>query len=84
MSATDVPADEGGRPVTGAPTAQRAVAAPRMTWLTPALTTTGSVAGLRAAPTMAVYGLARAFLCIVPAIVLLLPTAPVSAETVTT
>jgi amino acid transporter len=39
-----------------------------------------SVASLRAAPTMAVYGLACVFLYIVPAIVFLLPTSLVSAE----
>jgi amino acid transporter len=56
------------------------VSAPRLTWLTLALMTTRSVAGLRAAPTMAVYGLACVFLYLVPAIVFLLPTALVSAE----
>ncbi|WP_030276351.1 APC family permease [Streptomyces sp. NRRL B-24484] len=80
MSTMDVPADEGGRSVTRAPAAQQAVAAPRMTWLTLALMTTSSVASLRAAPTMAVYGLACVFLYLVPAIVFLLPTALVSAE----
>ncbi|AUY54394.1 APC family permease [Streptomyces sp. CB01881] len=54
--------------------------APRMSWLTLALMTTSSVASLRAAPTMAVYGLACVFLYLVPAIVFLLPTALVSAE----
>ncbi|GAA1089702.1 APC family permease [Kitasatospora arboriphila] len=81
MSTMDVPAGEGGRQVTGAaPAVQQAVSAPRMTWLTLALMTTSSVASLRAAPTMAVYGLACVFLYIVPAIVFLLPTALVSAE----
>jgi hypothetical protein len=42
--------------------------------------TTSSVASLRAAPTMAVYGLASVFLYVVPAIVFLLPTSLVSAE----
>ena len=42
--------------------------------------TTSSVASLRAAPTMAVYGLACVFLYLVPAIVFLLPTSLVSAE----
>ena len=42
--------------------------------------TTASVASLRAAPTMAVYGLACVFLYLVPALVFLLPTALVSAE----
>ena len=42
--------------------------------------TTSSVASLRAAPTMAVYGLACVFLYLVPALVFLLPTSLVSAE----
>jgi glutamate:GABA antiporter len=42
--------------------------------------TTSSVASLRAAPTMAVYGLACVFLYLIPAIVFLLPTSLVSAE----
>lgn len=81
MSTMDVPADEGGREATrAAPAVQQAVSAPRTTWLTPALMTTSSVASLRAAPTMAGYGLACVFLYVVPAIVFLLPTALVSAE----
>ncbi|MFB6891972.1 APC family permease [Kitasatospora sp. NPDC056327] len=51
-----------------------------MSWLTLALMTTSSVASLRSAPTMAVYGLACVFLYLLPAIVFLLPTALVSAE----
>ncbi|GAB7103152.1 APC family permease [Streptomyces phaeofaciens JCM 4814] len=77
MASMDIPADgphEVARP------AVRAVAAPRLTWLTLALMTTASVASLRAAPTMAVYGLACVFLYLVPAVVFLLPTALVSAE----
>ncbi|MEV3966349.1 APC family permease [Nocardia sp. NPDC050193] len=74
----DLPAD---RPsATARKTQARAVDAPRLTWLTLALMTTASVASLRAAPTMAVYGLACVFLYLVPAIVFLLPTALVSAE----
>jgi amino acid transporter len=42
--------------------------------------TTSSVASLRPAPTMAVYGLAAVFLYVVPAIIFLLPTSLVSAE----
>ncbi len=42
--------------------------------------TTGSVASLRSAPTMAVYGLACVFLYVVPAILFLLPQALVAAE----
>jgi len=51
-----------------------------ITWLTLALMTTSSVASLRAAPTMAVYGLACVFLYLVPAIVFLMPQALVAAE----
>ncbi|MFF2361932.1 APC family permease [Streptomyces sp. NPDC058122] len=80
MSSMDMPADA-PRPSAGARTARAAVpAAPRLTWLTLALMTTASVASLRAAPTMAVYGLACVFLYLLPAIVFLLPTALVSAE----
>lgn len=51
-----------------------------ITWTALAFMTVSSVASLRAAPTMAVYGLAAVFLYIVPAIVFLLPTSLVSAE----
>src|SRR5689334_11317320 len=51
-----------------------------ITWLTLAFMTTSSVASLRSAPTMAVYGLTCVFLYIVPAIVFLLPQALVAAE----
>ena len=51
-----------------------------ISWIALALMTTSSVASLRAAPTMAVYGLASVFLYVVPAIVFLLPTSLVSAE----
>src|SRR6187401_2504170 len=44
--------------------------------------TTSSVASLRAAPTMAVYGLACVFLYLLPAVVFLLPISLVSAELV--
>jgi hypothetical protein len=78
MSAMDVPADE--------PLARRVAAraqAPAthwISWIALAMMTTSSVASLRAAPTMAVYGLACVFLYIIPAIVFLLPTSLVSAE----
>lgn len=78
MSATDMPAElpkDAARPVT-----RDRPAAPRPSWVTLALMTTASVASLRAAPTMAVYGLACVLLYPVPAIVFLLPTALVSAE----
>ncbi|WP_432753068.1 APC family permease [Streptomyces sp. JL2001] len=78
MSSMDVPA-EVPRQVTHA-AAARTPANPTMTWVTLALMTTASVASLRAAPTMAVYGLACVFLYLVPAVVFLLPTALVSAE----
>jgi len=62
--------------------ARTATAAGRsyISWTAVAFLTIGSVASLRAAPTMAVYGLACVFLYIVPAIVFLLPTSLVSAE----
>lgn len=64
------------------PTA-KAVAAAKptyITWLTLAFMTTASVASLRSAPTMAVYGLTCVFLYLVPAIIFLLPQALVAAE----
>ena len=51
-----------------------------ISWIALALMTTSSVASLRAAPTMAVYGLAAVFLYLLPAVVFLLPTSLVSAE----
>ncbi|SMF61961.1 APC family permease [Streptomyces sp. Amel2xC10] len=78
MASMDVPA--GGKPAAAEKTRARTVDAPRLTWLTLALMTTASVASLRAAPTMAVYGLACVFLYLLPAVVFLLPTALVSAE----
>ena len=51
-----------------------------VTWTALALMTTGSVASLRSAPTMAVFGLASVFLYVVPAIVFFVPTSLVSAE----
>src|SRR5437870_6943782 len=51
-----------------------------ISWLALAFITTSSVASLRAAPSMAVFGLAAVFLYIVPAIMFLLPTSLVSAE----
>ena len=77
----------GGPGTAGAPTREQVRAAivartPRnyITWITLAFMITSSVASLRAAPTMAVYGLAAVFLYVVPAIVFLLPTSLVSAE----
>jgi glutamate:GABA antiporter len=75
LSSIDTPAE------VPRPRAATQTAAPStMTWVTLALMTTASVASLRAAPTMAIYGLACVFLYLVPAIVFLLPTALVSAE----
>ena len=81
MSAADVPmneSDQAARPAAGS--RAKAPAAFYISWIALALMTTSSVASLRAAPTMAVYGLACVFLYIVPAIVFLLPTSLVSAE----
>src|SRR5690349_10495828 len=78
MSTMDVPADQ---PIPT--TASRARAIPAVNWISwvaLAMVTAGAVASLRAAPTMAVYGLACVFLYIVPAIVFLIPTSLVSAE----
>jgi glutamate:GABA antiporter len=76
---SDVPID---RPITQNQ-AVGAVSVPGrqwISWLALAFLTTGSVASLRSAPTMAVYGLACVFLYAVPAIVFLLPQALVAAE----
>lgn len=58
----------------------KAPAAAWISWIALALMTTSSVASLRPAPTMAVYGLACVFLYLLPALVFLLPTSLVSAE----
>ena len=77
MASMDVPADG---PVS-VPAARAAVAKPTyITWVTLAFMTTASVASLRSAPTMAVYGLTCVFLYIVPAIIFLLPQSLVAAE----
>src|SRR4051812_36164637 len=76
MSSADAAA-EGAAPVA----ATRAATRPNyITWTALALMTVSSVASLRPAPTMAVYGLACVFLYVLPAIVFLIPTALVSAE----
>ena len=51
-----------------------------ISWVALAMMTTGSVASLRSAPTMAVFGLASVFLYVVPGIVFFVPTSLVSAE----
>jgi amino acid transporter len=64
-----------------AKTAKAIVTGPQfIAWTALAFMTTSSVASLRPAPTMAVYGLACIFLYVVPGIVFLLPTSLVSAE----
>ena len=74
---TDIPAD---KPITS-PAATPLIAKPTyVTWLTLAFMTTASVASLRSAPTMAVYGLTAVFLYLIPAIVFLLPQSLVAAE----
>ncbi|GAA3214232.1 APC family permease [Microbacterium terregens] len=75
MSAGGAPA----KPAAG-PSRGKVPKAVFISWIALALMTTSSVASLRPAPTMAVYGLASVFLYIVPAIVFLLPTSLVSAE----
>ena len=77
MSAMDASADQ---PRAAAAARSRAPATAYISWVALAMMTTSSVASLRAAPTMAVYGLACVFLYLVPAIVFLLPTSLVSAE----
>ena len=81
MTTSGVPADGDAIPRAAAPTAARPRVAPKyMTWLTLAFMTTSSVASLRSAPTMAVYGLTAVFLYVVPAIIFLLPQSLVAAE----
>src|SRR3954469_23207925 len=78
MSAMDLPAD--GADAAAVPKAKATAGAHWISWVALAMMTTSSVASLRAAPTMAVYGLACVFLYLLPAIVFLLPTSLVSAE----
>lgn len=82
MASMDVPAGgrDAAKAASPATSAARVPGKQYMTWLTLAFMTTSSVASLRAAPSMAVYGLAAVFLYVVPAIVFLIPTALVSAE----
>ncbi|WP_448002628.1 APC family permease [Agromyces bauzanensis] len=77
MSAADAASDlPRPRGMAGA----KAPAIAYISWVALALMTTSSVASLRPAPTMAIYGLAAIFLYLIPAIVFLLPTSLVSAE----
>lgn len=77
MSAADVPVDGSGAT---AAARTRPTSTQWISWIALAMMTTSSVASLRAAPTMAVYGLACVFLYLLPALVFLLPTSLVSAE----
>jgi hypothetical protein len=76
VSAADAAA-EGPKPAAARPTVARPIF---ISWTALALMTVSSVASLRPAPTMAVYGLACVFLYVLPAIVFLIPTTLVSAE----
>jgi glutamate:GABA antiporter len=78
MSAMDLPADDAA--AAAAVPKAKASAVRYISWVALAMMTTSSVASLRAAPTMAVYGLACVFLYLLPAVVFLLPTSLVSAE----
>jgi glutamate:GABA antiporter len=80
MSATDIAAGTQIRQPAAATTARVTGARKYITWGSLALMTTGSVASLRSAPAMAVFGLASVFLYIVPAILFFVPTSLVSAE----
>jgi glutamate:GABA antiporter len=74
-------ADSAAGSTPAATPARASVAGPAfIAWTALALMTVSSVASLRPAPTMAVYGLAAVFLYVLPAIVFLIPTALVSAE----
>ncbi|ARU50429.1 putative glutamate/gamma-aminobutyrate antiporter [Cellulosimicrobium cellulans] len=80
MSAADAAAEGPAVPATTARARAKVPASSYISWIALAMMTTSSVASLRAAPTMAVYGLACVFLYLLPAVVFLLPTSLVSAE----
>src|SRR4051795_3562621 len=77
MTTADIPT---GRSTAPPAARTKAPATAWISWVALAMMTTSSGASLRAAPTMAVYGLACVFLSLLPAIVFLLPTSLVSAE----
>jgi len=77
---SDAVADAGGGTVSTSAPAKIITKKNVITWVALAFMTTGSVASLRAAPTMGIYGLAAVFLYVVPAILFLLPQALVAAE----
>src|SRR4051812_42941547 len=64
MASMEVPA---GKPAAARPAARMIAKPTYITWLTLAFMTTASVASLRSAPAMAVYGLTCVFLYLVPA-----------------
>ena len=77
MASAEMDASQGTKPKSVA----KILTSPQfITWTALAFMTVSSVASLRPAPTMAVYGLSSVFLYIVPAIVFLFPTALVAAE----
>ncbi len=80
MSVDDRPTGTSGGAPPVPPARVRPAAQQWISWVALAMMTTSSVASLRAAPTMAVYGLACVFLYLLPALVFLLPTSLVSAE----
>jgi putative glutamate/gamma-aminobutyrate antiporter len=80
MSSVDVPGGSGLAASRPAAAVSAKPAVPWISWIALAFMTTSSVASLRSAPSMAVYGLACVFLYVVPAIVFLIPTALVAAE----
>jgi glutamate:GABA antiporter len=80
MSSISLPTTTAGRSSTAAQLTATVRKPTFITWTALAMMTTGSVASLRSAPTMAVFGLASVFLYLVPALVFLLPTSLVSAE----
>jgi glutamate:GABA antiporter len=81
MTSIEARAGATGAPAAAAPaTVRPAAKRTYITWATLAMMITGSVASLRSAPTMAVFGLASVFLYVLPAIVFLVPTSLVSAE----
>jgi amino acid transporter len=80
VSAVEVPGGSGIARGKSAAAVSATPSVPWISWVALAFMTTSSVASLRSAPSMAVYGLACVFLYVVPAIVFLIPTALVAAE----
>ena len=78
METADVAA--GTAPAKAADKPAAAIKPQYISWLAISFMTVSAVASLRAAPTMATYGITSIFLYVLPAIVFLLPTALVAAE----